>query len=486
MIGGAVLYLRFGSLSSLLFYIMTAEMSGMDGHVTEPVIPEMSGEGYPYAPENWPEQGDVWGWRTGRRIVPTGTHFQDRYLYLPNRLVRMLKEENENTGSGSGTPSKQHIFASKLAVERYVKRYFPDADINAFFASFSWKIPAVSSVSDNAEPILAIPLQQIAQEVSESDGEGVVKCKGNNKECTSLVLGEVEKYSPAMPCDICCTEPGFCRHCCCILCSKTVSTAYGGYSYIKCHVNAGEGICGHVAHIECALRCFLAGKVGGSIGLDAGYHCRRCDGRTDMISHANNILQTCKTTDLDDEILKKILNLGACLLRGSEIPFAKEVYDQFDSFHQLKCGISLEDVWKDDDSLMAHSMNNGSGVMQATINEDNFEVKTELESFNYQSRMARLDADVEETLEGLRKSQEFEYKVAEETITGQKTYLINLHRQLQFEKKAFAAAGISPNAGVRERKKQIKREMAKFESMKKIGNGCARTSSRFLREYFGL
>jgi len=125
------------------------EMEDNDLFYLQPVIPEMSGEGHPYAPENWPEQGDVWGWRTGRRIVPTGTHFQDRYLYLPNRLVRMLKEEKENGGSGSGTVRKQHIFASKLAVERYVKKYFPDADLDEFFASFSWKIPALSSLSAN-------------------------------------------------------------------------------------------------------------------------------------------------------------------------------------------------------------------------------------------------------------------------------------------------------------------------------------------------
>jgi len=128
-----------------------------------------------------------------------------------------------------------------------------------------------------------------------------------------------------MPCDICCSEPGFCRDCCCILCCKTVSSAYGGYNYIKCQVNVGGGICGHVAHMECALRCLLAGKVGGSIGLDAQYHCRRCDGRTDMISHVNNLIQTCRAADLDAEIRKKILNLGACLLRGSQKPVAKEL-----------------------------------------------------------------------------------------------------------------------------------------------------------------
>lgn len=465
-------------------------MEDNDLFYLQPVIPEMSGEGFPYAPENWPEKGDVWGWRTGRRIVPAGTHFQDRYLYLPNRLVRLLKEENENAGSGSSTHSKQHIFASKLAVERYVKRYFPDADINAFFASFSWKIPAISSASDNAEPILAIPLQQVALEVSDSDDEDVVKCKANNKECSSLVLGEVAKYSPVMPCDICCTEPGFCRDCSCILCSKTVSAAYGGYSYIKCKVNAGEGICGHVAHIECALRCLLAGQVGGSIGLDAGYLCRRCDGRTDVISHVSNLLQTCKSTDLDDEILKKILNLGACLLRGSERPIAKEVLRYIElAISKLKCGTTHEDVWKKDDNLMDYSMSNGSGVTQDPMNEGNAEVKTRSKPFNFHNfSFSDLDEDAVQVVEEFRRSQELEYKVVEEALTAQKTYLINLHAQLEHEKEALAGQMSSAAAedAVRERKKQLKREMAKFENMCKIGNGCSRTSRSILKEYFGF
>ncbi|XP_027913721.1 uncharacterized protein LOC114173480 isoform X1 [Vigna unguiculata] len=474
---------------------MAAERSGIAKDVTEPVIPEMSGEGYPYAPENWPEQGDVWGWRAGRRIAPAGTHFQDRYLYLPSRLVHMLKEEKENTGtgSGSGTFSKQHIFASKLAVERYVKKYFPEHDHNAFFASFSWKIPALSSANGNEAPIAAIPLQQIAQEHCDSDGEDVVKCKANNKKCSSLVLEEVEKYSPAMPCDICCSEPMFCRDCCCILCSKTVCTAYGGYSYIKCQVNAaGVGICGHVAHIECALRCLLAGKVGGSIGLDAGYHCRRCDGRTDMISHVNNLLQTCKTTDLDDEILKKILNLGACLLRGSEKPAAKELLRYIElTISKLKCGTNLEDIWKDDDSLIAHCTDNSSDVMQVTINEDRFEAKSGLESYNFLPRSLKLETEVDRVLQDFRKSQELEYKVVEETLRAQKTHLQNLYQQLDHEKNAWvgqisSASEVSPSAVVRERKKQIRREVVKFEIMKKVANGFGKTSSNILKEHFGF
>lgn len=95
-----------------------------------PVAPEESGEGLPYAPVNWPNPGDIWTWRVGRRVANNG-HYLDRYLYLPNRLCHL---ENSTR--------KKHGFASKLSVERYIRTAFPGADIGAFFASFSWKIPA--------------------------------------------------------------------------------------------------------------------------------------------------------------------------------------------------------------------------------------------------------------------------------------------------------------------------------------------------------
>ncbi|KAK7405910.1 hypothetical protein VNO78_07522 [Psophocarpus tetragonolobus] len=470
----------------------------------EPVAPEVFGEGYPYAPENWPEQGDVWGWRTGRRIriVANGVdHFQDRYLYLPNRLTLALKEEREKenpasasaSASGSAPFRRQHIFASKLAVERYIKKYFPDADLQAFFASFSWKIPALPSAAannGNAFPIAALPLQQIAQDAYDSDS-GDAKCKARNKKCTSLGLEEVEKYSPTMPCDICCSEPRFCRDCCCILCCKTVSSAYGGYSYIKCLVNVGAGICGHVAHMECALRCLLAGKVGGSIGLDAQYHCRRCDGRTDMISHVNNLLQTCKADDLDDEIRKKILNLGACLLHGSQKPDAKELLCRIElAISKLKCGTNLEDIWKEDDSLIAHPADNRNDVMDVTINDGPFEVSTGLESGDFLPPSLKLEAEVDQVLQSLRKSQELEYKVAEETLQEQKTYLQNLYQQLDCEKYELAcqnssASDVSSSA-IKERKKQIRREVMKFEIMKKVAKGFGMTPKDIIKEHFDL
>ena len=57
-------------------------------------------------------------------------------------------------------------------------------------------------------------------------------CKANNEGCPSLVLEEVDNYSQAMTCDVCCSEPLFCRASCCNYGGKTISTDYGGCSYV--------------------------------------------------------------------------------------------------------------------------------------------------------------------------------------------------------------------------------------------------------------
>ena len=116
------------------------------------------------------------------------------------------------------------------------------------------------------------------EETSASDSlMADLTCKAGNKTCTSL--GAVGSASGVMLCDICCSEPGFCRDCCCILCCKTVSSSYGGYSYIRCQALLNGYACGHVTHLNCGPRAYMAGIVGGTIGLDAEYYCRRYDSR---------------------------------------------------------------------------------------------------------------------------------------------------------------------------------------------------------------
>lgn len=110
-----------------------------------PVAPEQSGEGLPYAPENWPEPGDVWGWRTGKRVSTSGL-FRDRYLYLPPRLSGA-----GNAGSG------RRSFASKLSVERYVTETFPHVNLRDFFALFSWMIPSLQPGLFPCSDIVSLP-----------------------------------------------------------------------------------------------------------------------------------------------------------------------------------------------------------------------------------------------------------------------------------------------------------------------------------------
>lgn len=94
------------------------------------------GEGLPYAPEDFPLPGDKWRWRVGKRVSITGYH-RDRFLYPPARLFQGKNSRNK------------HGFASKVSAERYIRREFPDTDVAAFFASFSWMVPAKRSHSEN-------------------------------------------------------------------------------------------------------------------------------------------------------------------------------------------------------------------------------------------------------------------------------------------------------------------------------------------------
>ncbi|GKD00371.1 hypothetical protein Tco_1170645 [Tanacetum coccineum] len=94
-----------------------------------------SGIGLPYAPENFPQPGDTWSWKVGKRIASKG-HFLDRYLYIPDRLYQELRSANLISLRNC------RGFASKKAVERFLMEAFPGMDMKAFFSSFKWKIPS--------------------------------------------------------------------------------------------------------------------------------------------------------------------------------------------------------------------------------------------------------------------------------------------------------------------------------------------------------
>nr|KJB28319.1 hypothetical protein B456_005G043500 [Gossypium raimondii]KJB28323.1 hypothetical protein B456_005G043500 [Gossypium raimondii] len=57
---------------------------------TPPVPPCTSGEGLPYAPIDWPNPGDVWSWRVGRRVNNAG-FYSDRFINVPKNRIGGLE-----------------------------------------------------------------------------------------------------------------------------------------------------------------------------------------------------------------------------------------------------------------------------------------------------------------------------------------------------------------------------------------------------------
>ncbi|KAF8016785.1 hypothetical protein BT93_H2104 [Corymbia citriodora subsp. variegata] len=432
----------------------------------QPVSFDISGEGLPYAPEDFPLPGDKWGWKVGKRVAITG-HYQDRYLYLPKRLRASEK-----------LTCKKYCFASKLSVERYIRAKFPGADIDAFFASFIWKIPSnklplVQGIAIR-RPFFPVHNEEIAEH-SESDSDpGSLRCKAQNRMCSSLLEQAEKPASPSWPCDHCCSEPKFCRDCCCILCGKTISPASGLCDYIKCEALIdGNHICGHIAHLDCALQAYMAGMVGGVIGLDAEYYCRRCDGKTGLVPHATRLLQASKSIDSPNE-REKILKLAFSLLRGSQKTSAKTVLQLIKSaLTKLKFAPHDEISTADVSSEGRHT-----SVDESII-------------FQHRTQSVRLDEEIDQVLQSLRKSQELEYRIAEGQLHAQKRYLHNLYQQLEHESSELACKEISDDFdnllnAVLNRNNQIKREVHKFQQMKEVAKGFGKTSRHILREYFGL
>ncbi|XP_047269497.1 protein OBERON 2 [Capsicum annuum] len=174
---------------------------------------------------------------------------------------------------------------------------------------------------------------------------GTITCKAGNRMCSSLTAEN--PFLETVFCDICCIEPDFCRDCSCILCRKSISLDYDGYSYIRCETTVIDGyLCGHIAHLNCALRCYLAGTVGGSIGLDAEFMCRYCDAKTDLVPHVAKLLNIC-TSVASRADMEKILNVGFCILRGSQKRSANQLLHRIESIKaKLEQGVCIEDVFK--------------------------------------------------------------------------------------------------------------------------------------------
>ncbi|TMW83303.1 hypothetical protein EJD97_002190 [Solanum chilense] len=110
------------------------------------------------------------------------------------------------------------------------------------------------------------------------------------------------------------------------------SSDYDGYSYVRCEVTIDGYICGHISHLDCSLQDYMAGKVGGNINLNAQYLCRYCDSRMDLVPHGLKLINTCTSISSRADT-EKILNVGICILLGSQKRSGKELLHDIESIN---------------------------------------------------------------------------------------------------------------------------------------------------------
>ncbi|KAK1378671.1 hypothetical protein POM88_025415 [Heracleum sosnowskyi] len=250
-------------------------------------------------------------------------------------------------------------------------------------------------------------------------------CKAGNKLCSSLIEPG-KPPSGTMFCDICCSEPGFCRSCCCILCSMTVDPANESYSFIRCEATVeNKTTCGHLAHLDCGLKSHMAGTVGGHVCLDVEYYCRRCDTRTDLLPHVKKFLKICESIESIDDI-NKILKLGVSVLHGSRRSEAKRLLYIFElamgkvsnsSVHGSKVGLHLKMFGMHADNIsvvtqagMACNINENHALK---VDEEYVDMglgspKKVSENFDPVVESIKFDHHVDQTLQAFKKTQEWE------------------------------------------------------------------------------
>ncbi|KAJ8767271.1 hypothetical protein K2173_017315 [Erythroxylum novogranatense] len=287
----------------------------------------------------------------------------------------------------------------------------------------------------NGKNVLRVPLEEATKNSLsnlQSNGGG---SRVENKMCNSFVKLVEDLPFVVMLCDICYIEPNFYCDCCCILYCKIVKLNHGGYSYMKYEIIVSDGfICGHVAHIDCALRTYMDGIVGGIIGLDAEYYCKY--------------------------EIEKLLNVGISILYVSKkIEIIKTLRHMDLTFKKLNFRTYLEDIWKADKDLLAIS--NGATTNQNFVdNSMSFlYILSNFTEFRYES--LKLEDEIDHVLKALQI----------------KKYLQNLYQQLDKQRIALAC-----RIGV----DQVKQEVVKLERMKEVYKGFRRTSKAILKEHFGL
>lgn len=113
---------------------------------------------------------------------------------------------------------------------------------------------------------------------------------------------------------------------------------------------------------------------------------------------------------------------------------------------------------------------------------------------DHNAMSAKFEDDIDLSLQELKKSQEAEYRLAEEKLYSQKDYILSAYRRLESERAELAYPGpLSPTtnystilSNVLNRVDQVKREEEKLKTMLKVARGFGKTPISVTQELFGL
>lgn len=109
--------------------------------------------------------------------------------------------------------------------------------------------------------------------------------------------------------------------------------------------------------------------------------------------------------------------------------------------------------------------------------------------FDHWTESLKLEDEIDQVLQALKRSQEYEYNLAEEKLLLHKNYLHNLFQQLDKEQTELRhqTSSTGQNAfqnNVTNRVDQIKQEVKKLKRMEKVADGFGMTPKDILKEDF--
>ena len=105
----------------------------------------------------------------------------------------------------------------------------------------------------------------------------------------------------------------------------------------------------------------------------------------------------------------------------------------------------------------------------------------------------QIEDDIDHSLKELKRSQEAEFRLAEQKLYSQKDYVLRLYRQLDTERSELAdPVPLSDTSrysvllsNIMSRLEQVKREEEKLKAMLKVSKGFGKTPAN-VKEHFGL